>query len=66
MVAMAQGQATSPTGASAEILRLARQEQVTLLLSAPLAIEYEAVCKTSDHRLAAGLSEQEADIFVTA
>jgi putative PIN family toxin of toxin-antitoxin system len=56
----------SPTGASAEILRLARQEQVTLLLSAPLAIEYEAVCKKSDHRLAAGLSEQEADIFVTA
>jgi putative PIN family toxin of toxin-antitoxin system len=56
----------SPRGASAEILRAARQGRVTLLVSVPLALEYEAVCSRAEHRLAAGLSEREVEVFVTA
>ena len=56
----------SPRGASAEILRAARQGRVTLLVSMPLALEYEAVCSRAEHRLAAGLSEREVEVFVTA
>ena len=56
----------SPRGASAEILRAARQGTVTLLVSMPLALEYEAVCSRAEHRLAAGLSEQQMGVFVTA
>ena len=54
----------SPTGASAAIIRKARQGKVVLLLSVPLAMEYEAVCVRPEHQLAAGLSEQEVRIFV--
>lgn len=56
----------SPTGASAAILRAVRQERATLLLSVPLAVEYEAVCRRSEHRLEAGLSERQAEIFLDA
>jgi putative PIN family toxin of toxin-antitoxin system len=56
----------SPTGASAAIIRKARQGKVALLLSVPLAMEYEAVCVRPEHQLAAGLSEQEVRIFVDA
>jgi putative PIN family toxin of toxin-antitoxin system len=56
----------SPTGASAAIIRKARQGKVALLLSVPLAMEYEAVCIRPEHQLAAGLSEQEVRIFVDA
>jgi putative PIN family toxin of toxin-antitoxin system len=56
----------SPSGASAAILRKARQGKVTLLLSVPLAVEYEAVCSEAEHRLAAGLSEREVEIFLDA
>ena len=56
----------SPAGASAAILRSIRQRQATLLLSVPLAVEYEAVCQKAEQRVAAGLSESEVDIFVTA
>jgi len=56
----------SPSGASAEIIRKARRGKVALLLSAPLAMEYEAVCLRPEHQLAAGLSEQEVRIFVDA
>lgn len=56
----------SPTGASAAIIRKARQGKVALLLSVPLAIEYEAVCVRPEHQLAAGLSEQEVCVFVDA
>ena len=56
----------SPGGASAEILRKARQGRVTLLVSVPLAVEYEAVCSEIEHRLAAGLSEREVEIFLDA
>ena len=56
----------SPRGASAEILRAARQGRVMLLVSMPLALEYEAVCSRAGHRLAAGLSAHEVEVFVTA
>ena len=56
----------SPRGASAAILRAARQGQVKLLASVPLALEYEAVLNRAEHRLAAGLSDREVKIFATA
>ena len=56
----------SPRGASAAILRAAREGQVTLLASVPLALEYEGVLSRAEHRLAAGLSEREVRIFLTA
>lgn len=56
----------SPSGASAAIIRKARRGKVALLLSVPLAMEYEAVCVRPEHQLAAGLSEQEVRIFVDA
>jgi predicted nucleic acid-binding protein len=56
----------SPGGASAAILRAARHGMVTLLMSVPLGMEYEAVCSDSEHRLAAGLSDREVQIFLDA
>jgi len=56
----------SPRGASATILRAARQGRVTLLASVPVALEYEAVSSRTEHRLAAGLSEREVKVFLTA
>jgi putative PIN family toxin of toxin-antitoxin system len=54
----------SPSGAPAAILRTARQGRITLLVSVPLAMEYEATCSEAEHRLAAGLSEREVEIFL--
>lgn len=56
----------SPSGASAAILRAVRQDKATLLMTVPLALGYESVCQRAEHRLAAGLSRREADIFVDA
>jgi hypothetical protein len=56
----------SPSGASAAILRTARQGRITLLVSVPLALEYEAICSEAEHRLAAGLGEREVEIFLDA
>jgi putative PIN family toxin of toxin-antitoxin system len=56
----------SPTGASAAIIRAVRQKRATLLLSVPLALEYEAVCRRSDHRVEAGLSSEQVEIFLDA
>jgi len=56
----------SPSGASAAILRTARQGRVMLLVSVPLALEYEAICSEAEHRLAAALSEREVEIFLDA
>ncbi|WP_036288004.1 putative toxin-antitoxin system toxin component, PIN family [Methylosinus sp. PW1] len=56
----------SPSGASAELLKLARRGQVQLLASAALAIEYEAVCQRDEHRKAAGLSTKEVGQFLDA
>lgn len=56
----------SPSGASAAILRAAREGRTTLLVSVALALEYEAVCCQAEHRLASGLSDREVDVFLTA
>ena len=56
----------SPSGASAAILRAARQGETTLVLTVALALEYEAICCEAGHRLASGLSDREVNIFVTA
>jgi putative PIN family toxin of toxin-antitoxin system len=56
----------SPSGASAAIVRLARQGGLTLIAGVALALEYEAVCSRIEHRLAAGLSEDEVNVFVDA
>lgn len=56
----------SPSGASAAILRAAREGRVTLLVSVPLAMEYEAICSEAEHQLAAGLDESEVQVFLDA
>ena len=56
----------SPAGASAAIIRAVRRGRATILVSVPLALEYEAVCRRPEQRLAAGLSEREMDIFLSA
>jgi predicted nucleic acid-binding protein len=56
----------SPSGASAAILREARHGRVTLLVSVPHAMEYEAICSEPEHRVAAGLSEHEVELFLDA
>ena len=56
----------SPAGASAALVRAARQGSVTLLATVSLAVEYEAVCRQAEHKLASGLSDPQVDIFVDA
>jgi len=56
----------SPSGASAAVLQAARQKKVRLLLSVPLAMEYEAVCSAAEHRLAAGLSARDVGKLLDA
>jgi putative PIN family toxin of toxin-antitoxin system len=56
----------SPSGASAAIIKAAREGRTKLLVSVPLAIEYESVCRKDEHRLAAGLSDRQVDIYLDA
>jgi putative PIN family toxin of toxin-antitoxin system len=56
----------SPGGASAALIRAVRGAQATLLLSVPLAMEYEAVCRRPEHRMEAGLSGRQVEIFLDA
>jgi predicted nucleic acid-binding protein len=56
----------STSGASAAILRAARAGTATLLLSVPLAMEYEAVCRAAEHRLAAPMDDRQIGIFIDA
>jgi len=56
----------SPTGASAELLRLARRGRFALLVSVPLFIEYEAKCVETEHLAAAGLVPEDARVFLDA
>jgi putative PIN family toxin of toxin-antitoxin system len=56
----------SPGGASAAILRLAREERVTLLANVALALEYEAVCSRPEHARAAGISRADVNVFIDA
>jgi putative PIN family toxin of toxin-antitoxin system len=56
----------SPKGASAALLRLARQGAVTLLANIPMVLEYEAVCQRDEHRETAGLTRDEVNQFLDA
>ncbi len=56
----------SPMGASAELLRLMGQGRLQAGVSVALAMEYEAVCLRKTHVQAAGLSHEDACIFVDA
>ena len=56
----------SPTGASAELLRMARRSRLTLLANVALVLEYEATCQLAEHRLAAGLDQDQVAIFLDA
>lgn len=49
----------SPGGASAEIVRRALLDQISLLCSVPLFLEYEAVLLRPEHLLAAGAEAHE-------
>ena len=54
----------SPSGGSAELLRRIDDGKATMLLSVALALEYEAICTSPEHRLASGLSADEASLYV--
>lgn len=54
----------SPADASAELLRRARQEQITLAASVSLFMEYEAVCTRPEHLEASGLSARQLELFL--
>jgi len=53
-------------GASAAIVRAVRQGRAILLLSVPLALEYEAVCRRAEHWVEAGLTAPQVEIFLDA
>jgi predicted nucleic acid-binding protein len=54
----------SPRGASAELVRRIDRGRATMVSSVALALEYEAKCMLAEHRLAAGLAEAEAAVFI--
>lgn len=56
----------SPSGASAALLRAARRGGLQLLANVALALEYEAICGLDEHRRAAGLTEDQVDVFLAA
>lgn len=56
----------SPAGASAALLRSARQGRLVLIANVALALEYEATCVLAEHRLAAGLDRREVGVFIDA
>jgi predicted nucleic acid-binding protein len=54
----------SPSGASAALIGLALDGAATLLISVPLALEYEAVMKRDEHLAATGMTIAQADLRV--
>jgi putative PIN family toxin of toxin-antitoxin system len=56
----------SPTGASAALLLAALQRHFVLVVNVPLVVEYEATCSQAEHRIAAGLNEEEVGQFLDA
>jgi len=56
----------SPTGASAALIGQALDREFTLLVSLPLALEYEAACCEPGQRLASGLDEEEVRTVIAA
>ena len=56
----------SPQGASAALLDRALSRAFVLLLSVPLVLEYEGVCREPAQRIVSGLSEAEIGVIVNA
>lgn len=56
----------SPQGASAAVLMTIRSGEVSAVASVALALEYESVCRRAEHQRAAGLSDEEVEVFVDA
>lgn len=56
----------SPSGASAELLRLLRHGKLFAGVSVALALEHEAVCLRAEHLQAAGLTAKQGLVFVDA
>ena len=56
----------TPGGASAALLMAARGGSITMLANVALALEYEATCRLADHRLVAGLDDEQVGIFIDA
>jgi len=56
----------SPRGASAALLMAARRSNLTLVANVALALEYEAICLMAEHRMAAGLSQEQVGVFLDA
>ena len=56
----------SPGGASAALLRAARQGRATLVATAPLCIEYESVSSRAVHTEAAGFGPADLVVFLDA
>ena len=54
----------SPTGASAELLRMARSGTIRPVVSVPLVLEYEAVATRPEHLAASGLSVDEVQVVL--
>lgn len=54
----------SPSGASAALLGEALDKRLKMLASVPLFFEYEAVCTSRAHWMAAGLNQEQAHLFV--
>jgi putative PIN family toxin of toxin-antitoxin system len=54
----------SPTGASAALLGEALRRRLVLLASVPLFIEYESKCTAPEHWTAAGLTQEQSQIFL--
>lgn len=56
----------STTGASAELLRLARQKRFVPAISVPLVLEYEAKATMAEHMMAGDITRTEALAIVDA
>lgn len=54
----------SPTGASAELLRLARSRRIGIAVTVPLVLEYEAVATRAEHLAARSLSQAETQVVI--
>lgn len=56
----------STTGASAELIRRARRQELNIAASVSLMMEYEAVCLREEHMAAAGLDHRQVTVFLDA
>src|SRR2546430_14505031 len=56
----------SPRGASAALLMAARRSEIIMVANVALTLEYEAVCRVTDHRIAAGFTQNQVGIFLDA